>query len=298
MQELNLAGDVFTTKKACAKKTSDSTSSTESALAMSECKRGGTMQVKCYTLTMEKDGSISANAVSDISTLSRADVYVGTAAGAKLARCGVGRLEELEGRGVFSRIRVLAWVHTERSSRRSACKMMSLADVDAVCAEFGMDVRSFTVLPAVTVVINSFMASLVCTDERYTDVFDKFIKVAISSGKSLQAFCDYLDIDADTIRRFYTGGKIHAMREDTAQKMAQITNTPLSAWPPATAACRRTVEKFTELTTPSPPPPPTCRGCAHDRRGLVCGKDERLNFNYKWCAGYENKQFEPAGRKL
>ena len=260
---------------------------------MSGCKRGKTMQVKCYTLTMERDGSISANAISDISPLSRADVYVGTAAGAKLARCGVGRLEELEGRGVFLRIRALAWVHTGQSSRRSACKMMSLADVDAVCAEFNMDVRPFTVLPVVAVVINSFMASLVCTDERYTEVFDKFIKVAISSGRSFQAFCDHLDIDADTIRRFYTGGKIHAMRADTAQKMAQITSTPLSAWPPATTACRRPAAKFTELTAPSPPPPSppaTCHGCVHDRRRLVCGKDERLNFNYKWCAGYESKQ--------
>ena len=31
----------------------------------------------------------------------------------------------------------------------------------------------------------------------------------------------------------------------------------------------------------------TCEGCIHDRRGLVCGKDERLNFEHKWCVGYE-----------
>lgn len=217
------------------------------------------MQVKCYTLTMEKDGSISANAVYDISSLSRADVYVGTAAGAKLARCGVARIEELEGRGVLSRIRVLVWVHAGRSSRRSACKMMSLADVDVVCAEFGMDARLFTV-------------------ERYAEVFGKFIRVAIASGKSLQGFCDLHGIDDDTIRRFYTGGKIHAMRKDTAQKLAQITGTSVSEWPPATAACRP--------PAPAPSRPPTCHGCRYDKK-RICAKIERVNTDYTRCVGYE-----------
>lgn len=243
------------------------------------------MQVKCYTLTMEKDGSISANAVYDISSLSRADVYVGTAAGAKLARCGVARIEELEGRGVLSRIRVLVWVHAGRSSRRSACKIMSLADVDVVCAEFGMDARLFTVITVIHApppVVDQFMASLICTDERYAEVFGKFIRVAIASGKSLQGFCDLHGIDDDTIRRFYTGGKIHAMRKDTAQKLAQITGTSVSEWPPATAACRPPAT----FSMPAPSRPPTCHGCRYDKK-RICAKIERVNTDYTRCVGYE-----------